>query len=104
MKKKVAIIPIFLFVLTILVLDRFLFLPGRMEGTWDYEYGTYIGDSISFTQNIDIVNNFEVKIQDNKKLDSFYLIGCYFGNLYLLNKETLEYTKYVEYERNDSWF
>lgn len=104
MKKRAKIIPIFLFVLTILVLDRFLFLPGRMEGTWDYAYGTYIGDSISFTQNIDIVNNFEVKIQDNKKLDSFYLVGCYFGNLYLLNKETLEYTKYVAYESNADWF
>ncbi len=104
MKKRVEIIPILLFTLAILVFDRFLFLPGRMAGTWDYEYGTFIGDPISFTQNIDIVNNFEVKIQDNKKLDSFYLVGCYFGTLYLLNKETLEYTKYVKYEGSDSWY
>lgn len=73
-----------------------------MEGTWDYEQGTFIGNPISFTYNIDIVDNFEIKIQDDKKLDSFYLVGCYFGNLYLLNKETLEYTKYVKFERSDS--
>lgn len=102
MKKRVEIIPILLFILTLLVLDRFLFLPGRMEGTWDYEKSTFIGDSISFSHNIDIVDNFEIKIQDNKKLDSFYLVGCYFGNLYLLNKETLEYTKYVKFEGSDS--
>jgi hypothetical protein len=71
-----------------------------MDGTWHYEYGTYIGDSIIF-QNIDIVNNFEVKIRENKKLDSFYLVGCYFGTLYLLNKDNLEYTVYVEYEPRD---
>lgn len=96
--------PILLFTLAILVFDRFLFLPGRLEGSWDYEYGTYIGDQISFTQNIDIVNNFEVKIVENKKLDSFYLVGCYFGNLYLLQKETLEFTKYVRYERSDNLY
>ena len=102
MKKRVQIIPILLFILTLLVLDRFLFLPGRMEGTWDYEQGTFIGDPISFSHNIDLVDNFEIKIQDNKKLDSFYLVGCYFGNLYLLNKETLEYTKYVKFEGSNS--
>jgi len=92
----------FLFVL--LVFDRFLFLPGRMAGTWEYEKGTFIGDSITFTENIDIVNNFEVNILEDKKLDSFYLLGCYFGTIYLLNKATLEYTTYVESEQNDSWF
>jgi hypothetical protein len=93
-KKRVEIL---LFILVILVLDRFLFLPGRMNGTWEYRTGTNIGDSITF-ENIDIVNNFEVKISTSKKLDSFYLLGCYFGTLYLLDKDTLEYTVYEEYE------
>jgi hypothetical protein len=68
-----------------------------MNGTWEYRTGTNIGDSITF-ENIDIVNNFEVKISTSKKLDSFYLLGCYFGTLYLLDKDTLEYTVYEEYE------
>jgi hypothetical protein len=93
-KKRVEIL---LFILVILVLDRFLFLPGRMNGTWEYRTGTNIGDSITF-ENIDIVNNFEVKISTSKKLDSFYLLGCYFGTLYLLDKDTMEYTVYEEYE------
>ena len=97
MKKIIRILP---FLLLLLVLDRFLFLPGRMNGTWVYVQGTNIGDEITF-ENIDIVSNFETKIQKGKKWDSFYLLGCYFGNLYLLNKETLEYTKYVAYEGID---
>lgn len=71
-----------------------------MNGTWDYKTGTNIGDSITF-ENIDIINNFEVKISANKKLESFYLLGCYFGTLYLLDKETLKYTVYEAYEPLD---
>lgn len=86
--------------MVLLVLDRFLFLPGRMNGTWEYQTGNNIGDSITF-DNIDIVNNFEVKISTRKKLDSFYLLGCYFGTLYLLDKDTMEYTVYEKYEPLD---
>lgn len=71
-----------------------------MNGTWEYQTGTNIGDSITF-DNIDIVNNFEVKISTRKKLDSFYLLGCYFGTLYLLDKDTMEYTVYEKYEPLD---
>ncbi|MBF6642528.1 hypothetical protein IVB69_13635 [Flavobacterium sp. J49] len=94
MRKAVEIL---LFLLVVLVFDRFLFLPGRMNGTWEYQTGTNIGDSISF-ENIDIVNNFEVKISTSRKLDSFYLLGCYFGTLYLLDKDTMEYTVYEKYK------
>lgn len=97
MRKAVEIL---LFILVFLVLDRFLFLPGRMNGTWEYKKGTNIGDSITF-DNIDIVNNFEVKISSSRKLDSFYLLGCYFGTLYLLDKDTLEYTTYVAVESSE---
>lgn len=92
--------PLFLFVL---ILDRFLFLPGRMDGIWQYEKGTYIGNSISFTYDIDIKDNFEIEIQLDKKIDSFYLLGCYFGTLYLLDKQTFEYSKYVKYEKSDAF-
>ena len=97
MRKAIEIV---LFLLVVFVFDRFLFLPGRMAGSWEYKTGTNIGDIITF-ENIDIVNNFEVKISTNKKLDSFYLLGCYFGTLYLLDKDTLEYTVYEAYEPLD---
>lgn len=71
-----------------------------MNGTWKYQTGTNIGDSITF-ENIDIVNNFEVKISTSRKLDSFYLLGCYFGTLYLLDKDTMEYTVYKKYKPLD---
>lgn len=54
-----------------------------------------MGDSITFN-NIDIVNNYEIKISANRDFDSFYLIGCYFGRLYLLDKDTLQFTQYVQ--------
>ena len=81
-----------------------MFLPGRMNGEWKYEKGTYIGDPITFDNNIDIMNNFEIQIQKSQKFDSFYLVGCYFGTLYLLNKNTLEYTVYNRYDESESWF
>jgi hypothetical protein len=68
-----------------------------MNGTWEYQTGTNIGDSITF-DNINIVSNFEVKISTHRKLDSFYLLGCYLGTLYLLDKNKIEYTVYEKYK------
>lgn len=88
--------PVFLFVF---VLDRLMFLPGRMDATWQYETGINLGDPITF-ENIDIINNFEIKIRKVGELNECYLLGCYFGNLYLLNSQTIEYSKYVELDEN----
>jgi hypothetical protein len=71
-----------------------------MDGIWQYESGTFVGESIAY-DNIEIVNNFEIKISKSTKFDSFYLLGCYFGNLYLMEKTTLNYTKYAEVEQID---
>lgn len=87
-----------LFIIFIFLLDRFFFLPGRMDGNWEYESGVNAGDYITF-KNIDIVSNYEIKISANRSFDSFYLIGCYLGTLYLLDKNTLEYTEYNKVER-----
>jgi len=95
-KKIIRIIPFFLF---IVLIDRFFFLPGRMDATWEFEKGTYMGDSITF-ENINILNNFVIQIQKTGELNECYLLGCYFGNLYLLNSQTLKYTKYVELDES----
>ena len=56
---------------------------------------------IQFTfDNIEINNNFEIKIQKAGELNECYLLGCYFGNLYLLDSQILKYTKYSELEEN----
>ena len=56
---------------------------------------------IQFTfDNIEINNNFEIKIQKAGELNECYLLGCYFGNLYLLDSQMLKYTKYSELEEN----
>ena len=100
MKKIIRILP---FLLLLFVMDRLMFLPGRMDNTWVYEKGTLAGDPITFN-NIEIINNFEVKIQKGGKWNTFYLLGCYFGNLYLLDETTLEYTKYSKLESLDTLF
>jgi hypothetical protein len=66
-----------------------------MDSIWQYESGVYVADMISY-DNIEIVNNFEVKISKSYKFDSFYLLGCYFGRLYLLEINSLKYTSYYE--------
>jgi len=97
MKKIIRTLPFFLF---IFLLDRFFFLPGRMDTVWQYESGVFVGDVIAY-DNITIINNFEVQISKSYKFDSFYLLGCYFGRLYLLDKNYLRYTKYVELDEKD---
>ncbi len=71
-----------------------------MDGLWQYESGTFVGDPIAY-DNIEIINNFEVKIRKSSKFDSFYLLGCYFGGLYLLEINTLNYTKYTALDESD---
>lgn len=94
---------VILIVFLIIVGDRFLFLPDRLNGIWEFEKGIYIGDPISQIQNIKVLNNFEIVISKNKKSASFYVIGCYFGGLYILEKETLRYTRYSRFEGSDLW-
>ena len=69
----------------------------------EFEKGNFIGDPITKIQNIKVLNNFEIEISKNEKSASFYVIGCYFGGLYLLKKETLKYNKYSEFEGSDMW-
>ena len=87
----------------IIVIDRFLFMPDRINTAWEFEKGNFIGDPITKIQNIKVLNNFEIEISKNEKSASFYVIGCYFGGLYLLEKETLKYNKYSEFEGSDMW-
>ena len=71
-----------------------------MDATWEFENGTDMGNPITF-DNIDIINNFEIQIQKAGELNTCYLLGCYFGNLYLLDTQTLKYTRYTELEEYD---
>lgn len=87
----------------IIIVDRFLFMPDRINTIWEFEKGNYIGDPISQIQNIKVLNNFEIEISKNEKSASFYVIGCYLGSLYLLEKNTLKYNKYSEFEGSGRW-
>lgn len=92
MKKSFSIT---LIVFLLFIGDRFLFMPNRLNGVWEYEKGYYIGDPIALEQNIIVKNNFEIKISKNGDSASFYLLGCYLGELFLLEKENLKYSRYT---------
>ena len=92
-----------LILLFIIVIDRFLFMPDRINTTWEFEKGNLIGDPITKVQNIKVLSNFEIEISKNEKSASFYVIGCYLGSLYLLEKETLKYNLYSEFEGSAMW-
>lgn len=87
----------------IIVIDRFLFMPDRINTTWEFEKGNFIGDPITKIQNIKVLNNFEIEIFKNEKSASFYVIGCYLGRLYLLEKEILKFNVYSSFEGSDMW-
>lgn len=84
-----------LIVFLLFIGDRFLLLPSRLDNLWEYETGHYVGDPIALEQNILVKNNFEIKISKNDESASFYLLGCYLGELFLLEKENLKYTRYT---------
>ena len=94
MKKSIKLI---LIVLLIIIGDRFLFMSNRLNNVWEFETGNYIGDPISKKQNILVKNNFEIKIYKNNKSAFYYLLGCYYGELFLLEKGTLKYTRYTSH-------
>lgn len=58
----------------IIIVDRFLFMPDRINTIWEFEKGNYIGDPISQIQNIKVLNNFEIEISKNEKSASFMLL------------------------------
>lgn len=85
-------------ILLTLILDRFLFMEKRLvNNLFEFEKGVYVGDPISTSQNIKLKNNFEIQISKNENSKSFYVLGIYFGELYLLEKETLRFTEYAEF-------
>ncbi len=96
MKKSFSIT---LIVFLLFIGDRFLFMHNRLNTVWESETGYYIGDPIAIEQNIVVKNNFEIKISKNNDSASFYLLGCYFGELVLLEKENLKYTRYIAHQR-----
>ena len=95
--KKSFSIPLIIFLL--FIGDRFLLMSSRLDNLWEYETGYYIGDPIAIEQNIIVKNNFEIKISKNRDSATFYLLGCYLGELVLLEKENLKYTRYIAHQR-----
>jgi hypothetical protein len=98
-KKVVRAFPFLFF---ILLLDRFFFLPGRMDAVWQHDFGANIGDPIVFS-SIEIISNFEIQVKKTNNFTNCYLLGCYFGNLYLIDAQNFTLSKYSEIDLNTIW-
>lgn len=105
MKKRIIIVIVTLVLL--FVADRYLWMTDRAKKTWVNQSGRNLGDPIAYNQDFDIKDS-EIIFKNNKTEDEypfvfrnrqskFYLLGCYFGTLYIrdLNrKETIVYSDY----------
>jgi len=93
MRRKVIIVLAFI---SLLVIDRFLWMPERIETLWLNERGRNLGDPISYNQDFKL-NGSKIIFLNNKdsvnypgvyqnRKGNFYLTGCYFGYLFIYDK------------------
>jgi len=100
---KIVIIAFFL----LFIIDRFTWMTERVKGkTWMQESGRNLGDPLAFKGDF-ILNGSEIIFSNNKSKEDypyvyrnrqskFYLLGCYFGSLYILDKTRKEIILYSE--------
>jgi len=98
-KKKILVVISLLLVL--FVFDRYFWMPNRTKYMWLQGSGRNLGDPIAYRQDF-VLNDSEIIFQSKKSINEypsvkenrkskFYLVGCYFGNLYIydLNRKEL---------------
>ncbi|MDQ7960823.1 hypothetical protein [Flavobacterium lindanitolerans] len=106
MKKRNINITIII-ILLLFIIDRFVWMPERVKGkTWMLESGRNLGDPMAYKWDF-MLNGSEIVFNDNKRKEDypsvyrnrqskFYLLGCYFGNFYILDKIRREVIIYSE--------
>lgn len=106
MKSKKIIVVVIVIVIFFLF-DRYTWMPDRVrENTWLHESGRGLGDPIAYKWDFTL-NGSKIIFNNNKsKVDfpyvyrnrqsKFYLLGCYLGNLYILDKIRNEVIIYSE--------
>jgi hypothetical protein len=103
MKRYIIIIGI-VSVCSVFMIDRYFFMENRLNNIWMFNSGRNFGEPLSINQNFILKNN---RIQFINFFDkenfpktykntqsSFYLLGSYFGNLYIWDIERKEITVY----------
>ena len=104
-KKKITIL-ISMALLSLFILDRYFWMPKRTKGVWLIERGRNLGDPIAYEQDF-LLNGSEIIFHGKKSLDEFpavaknrkskfYLLGCYFGTLFIFDRIKSEVIVYVD--------
>ena len=77
----------------ILLVDRYAFMPNRLRGTWEFQKGAYIRDPIVYSQHFHLEGHF-IAFKSGEK---FFLLGCYFGQLFLYDPIYGDITRYSRF-------
>ena len=77
----------------ILFIDRYAIMPKRLKGTWEFQRGAYIRDPIVYKQHFYLKGN-DVVFKGGEK---FFLLGCYFGQLFLYDPVCGDITRYSRF-------
>lgn len=88
----------FAFVVLLLVFDRYVLMPLRLQHGWEFESGCYYGDIIMYKYNFEYTKN---KIMFTEKQYSSYdikkqpyLIACHLGKMILYDNQCNGFTIY----------
>ncbi len=102
-KNSKILIGIIVFVI-FFISDRYVWMPKRVEQVWLQQSGRNLGDPIAYNQDF-ILSDSKVifhgikstneypSVMGNRK-SKFYLVGCYFGLLYIYDINRKEITTY----------
>jgi hypothetical protein len=88
--KKLLIV---LFLVLLFVVDRYVFTPAKLKGTWEFQIGHYIRDPIVYKQHFELSSDTIYFTTGEKCL----LIGCYFDQLFMYDIDHKVITRYNRY-------
>lgn len=93
---------IFTVIIMLLIGDRLILMPNRVDGIWSYCSGTYLGDPIGCKQDFLLSENKIIFTRNKLELDviskkNIYLLGIYFGYMYMYDNESKEVIIYSRY-------
>lgn len=91
-------------VFSIFTIDRFYFMENRLNEIWLHNSGRSFGEPLSINQNFIVKRNriYFINFIDKENFpktykntqSDFFLLGCYFGNMYIWDIDRKEITVY----------
>jgi hypothetical protein len=103
MKKKIIMFTFFS-ILILVVIDRYLWMPDRVKKDWRWESGELLGDPLIYEEDFEVHGTIIIMkkyieidgFKNTNRMESkeYYIVGCYFGTLYVYNGTKKRMTVY----------